>query len=408
MMSTKNNICFTIMPFQDFDNQWELAFKPAIQEAGLEPLRADEKSLGTNAIAKDITSSIFNACVIIADISGRNPNVLYELGLAHAAKKPVVILVQDDQDVPFDLRHIRYLKYSERKLPQLMPKLTERIKTTMAMDKNNQPDFFPELRVMSESVIAELDYLRRRSKPLKISVAPENSDIFFNDRLIGSSPQVVHVNPQAYRNTVSAVAVEHLETYRVITPEDIEKGEITITLESAMSEINWNKLVPQWLRFRRKYPNNPVLMRAVAKYFSDTGSAEDALAEARELIEAAPLWYMAQIMLGYVLLKPALEKEPGSEDNLNDAAKYFRNAIVLEPHHYAGYFNLAVVHLLKGQLEECMNCLRAICSDPLRISTYKQISGNLFEIYAKEFETLCADERYRTEFEKVVNELNAK
>jgi tetratricopeptide (TPR) repeat protein len=378
------------------------------KEAGLEPLRADEKSLGTNAIVKDITNSIFNARMIIADVSGRNPNVLYELGLAHAAKKPVVILVQDEQDVPFDLKHIRYLKYSDRKLPQLKPALIERIKSTMAMDEKSQPDFFPELKIMSESVIEELEYLRQRSKPLKISVVPENADIFFNDRFIGSPPQFVHVNPDAERNTVSAVAVEHLETYMVIMPEDIERGEVTIKLESAMSDVNWNKLVPQWLRFRRKYPDNPVLMRAVARYFSDTGSAEDALAEAKELIEAAPLWYMAQIMLGYVLLKPVLEKEPGSEANLSEAAKYFRNAIVLEPHHYVGYFNLAIVHLLKGQLEECMNYLRDICADPQKINTYKQISGNLFEIYEKEFKPLRLDERFKSEFETLINKLNAR
>jgi tetratricopeptide (TPR) repeat protein len=407
-MSRKKNICFAIMPFQDFDNQWELAFKPAIQEAGLEPLRADEKSLGTNAIVNDITSCIFNACMIIADVSGRNSNVLYELGLAHAAKKPVVILVQDEQDVPFDLRHIRYLKYSDRKLPQLRPELTERIKNTMAMDEKSRPDFFPELRVMSESVVAELEYLRQKSRSLRISVVPENADIFFNDRFIGSPPQVVRVNPEAHRNTVSAVAVEHLETYMVVMPEDIERGEVTITLESAMSDVNWNKLVPQWLRFRRKYPDNPVLMRAVAKYFSDTGSAADALAEAKELIEAAPLWYMAQIMLGYVLLKPVLEKEPGSDANLDEAAKYFRNAIVLEPHHYVGYFNLAIVHLLKGQLEECMNYLRAICEDVQRVNTYKQISGNLFEIYEKEFEPLRLGSKYQKEFESFVNRLSAR
>jgi hypothetical protein len=407
-MSNKNNNCFAIMPFQDFDNQWELAFKPAIQEAGLEPLRADEKSLGTNAIVKDITNSIFNARMIIADVSGRNPNVLYELGLAHAAKKPVVILVQDEQDVPFDLKHIRHLKYSDRKLPQLKPALIERIRSTMAMDENSQPDFFPELKIMSESVMEELEYLRQKSKLLKISVIPGNADIFFNDRFIGSPPQFVHVNPAAERNTVSAVAVEHLETYMLIMPEDIERGEVTIKLESAMSDVNWNKLVPQWLRFRRKYPDNPVLMRAVAKYFSDTGSAEDALAEAKELIEVAPLWYMAQIMLGYVLLKPVLEKEPGSEANLSEAAKYFRNAIVLEPHHYVGYFNLAVVHLLKGQLEECMNYLRDICADPKKISTYRQISGNLFDIYEKEFEPLRLDERYKSEFGALINGLNAR
>lgn len=407
-MSRKKNYCFALMPFQDFDNQWELAFKPAIQEAGLEPLRADEKSLGTNTIVKDITNCIFNARMIIADVSGRNPNVLYELGLAHAAKKPVIILVQDEQDVPFDLRHIRYLRYSDRRLPQLKAELVERIKSTMAMDEKNQPDFFPELKIMSESVVAELEYLQQKSRSLKISIIPENADIFFNDRFIGSSPRVVRVNPDAHRNTVSAVAVEHLETYTVITPEDMERGEITIELESAMRDVNWNKLVPQWLRFRRKYPDNPVLMRAVAKYFSDTGSAEDALAEAKELIEAAPLWYMAQIMLGYVLLKPALEKEPGAEANLDEAAKYFRNAIVLEPHHYVGYFNLAIVHLLRGQLEQCVTYLREICADPQRINTYKQISGNLFEIYDKEFEPLRLDERYKNEFQTMVNTLSAR
>lgn len=407
-MSRKNNICFAIMPFQDFDNQWELAFKPAIQEAGLEPLRADEKSLGTNAIVRDITKCIFNARLIVADVSGRNPNVLYELGLAHAAKKPVVILVQDELDVPFDLRHIRYLKYSERKLPQLKPELTERIKNTMAMEVNDQPDFFPELKMMSESEMVELEYLRQKSKPFKISVAPENADIFFNDRFVGSSPQVVRVNPDAYENTVSAVAVEHLEAYRVIIPEDIERGEVTIELESAIGDVNWNKLMPQWLRFRRKYPDNPVLMRAVAKYFSDTGSADDALDEAKELIAAAPLWYMAQVMLGYVLLKPFLEGETGSDANLDEAAKYFRNAIVLEPQHYVGYFNLAVVHLLKGQLEECMGYLRAICADPQRVNTYKQIRGNLFEIYEKEFEPLRLGKRYKNEFETLAKELNAK
>ena len=48
---------------------------------------------------------------MICDLTGRNPNVLYETGLAHARNRDVVVLTQQDHDVPFDLQHIRYVKY---------------------------------------------------------------------------------------------------------------------------------------------------------------------------------------------------------------------------------------------------------------------------------------------------------
>ena len=107
--------CFVLMPFSgDFKNQWELAFKPAIESAGLIPWRGDEKSFGTNIIMSDVTRSISKAKLIIADLTGKNPNVMYELGLAHAAKKPVIMLAQKEEDVPFDLKHIRFLKYDNK------------------------------------------------------------------------------------------------------------------------------------------------------------------------------------------------------------------------------------------------------------------------------------------------------
>jgi tetratricopeptide (TPR) repeat protein len=396
------------MPFQDFDNQWELAYRPAIEAAGLKPLRADETSLGTNSIVRDITKCLYGARIVIADISGRNPNVLYELGLAHAAKKPTIILVQDEQDVPFDLRHIRYLKYDARRLPSLKPALVERLKTTLAMPEADQADFFPELKVLSEAERAEFEYLMQRARPVRVRVTPEGADVFFNDRLVGRSPQVLRINPDAV-NTVTAVAVEHLEDYHVITPEDVERGEVVITLQPAKGELDWNRLVPRWLRFRRKYPDNPVLMRAVAKYFSDTGSADEALTEARELLEAAPLWYMAQLMLGYVLLKPALDAWPAAAGDLDEAARYFRNAVVLEPNNVAGYFNLAIIYLLKGDYAKCLEQLKAILDDPERVRSYHQAAGaDLFEYYADKFAPLRADPGLGREFEDILARLNAE
>jgi hypothetical protein len=105
-------LCFVLMPFsREFKNQWDVALKAAISDAGLRPYRGDEESLGTNIIMRDVTKSILESRIIVADLTGRNPNVMYELGLAHAAKKPVIMLIQTDSDVPFDVHHIRYLKY---------------------------------------------------------------------------------------------------------------------------------------------------------------------------------------------------------------------------------------------------------------------------------------------------------
>lgn len=62
---------------------------------------------------KDVLKSISLADYLIADLTGRNPNVYYELGIAHALMKKVVLLAQDLQDIPFDLKHQRILEYSD-------------------------------------------------------------------------------------------------------------------------------------------------------------------------------------------------------------------------------------------------------------------------------------------------------
>jgi len=58
-----------------------------------------------------VWSGINNAKVLVAELTKRNPNVFYELGLAHALKKPVVLVSSNEEDVPFDLKHIRVIYY---------------------------------------------------------------------------------------------------------------------------------------------------------------------------------------------------------------------------------------------------------------------------------------------------------
>jgi nucleoside 2-deoxyribosyltransferase len=58
-----------------------------------------------------VWSGINDARVLVAELTQRNPNVFYELGLAHALEKPVVLISSNEADVPFDLHHIRVIYY---------------------------------------------------------------------------------------------------------------------------------------------------------------------------------------------------------------------------------------------------------------------------------------------------------
>lgn len=104
--------CFVMMPFAaPLGGYYEKIYKPAIEKAGLIPIRADNEIFGTGKIIDQIWSGINNARVLVAELTSRNPNVFYELGLAHALKKPVVLVSSNEADVPFDLHHIRVIYY---------------------------------------------------------------------------------------------------------------------------------------------------------------------------------------------------------------------------------------------------------------------------------------------------------
>lgn len=102
---------FVLMPFEE-------AFYPVFDDhiikvcnkLSLDCKRADN-IFGSSEIIDDIWELICNSNIIIADCTGRNPNVFYELGMAHTLGKKVIVITQNADDIPFDIRHIRYIKY---------------------------------------------------------------------------------------------------------------------------------------------------------------------------------------------------------------------------------------------------------------------------------------------------------
>lgn len=103
---------FVLMPFTDALNPvYEDHIKSVVTRSSLAIARADD-FFTHGTILSDIWTAINHAKVIIADCTGRNPNVFYEIGLAHCLGKPTVLVTQNLDDVPFDLRHLRVLQYA--------------------------------------------------------------------------------------------------------------------------------------------------------------------------------------------------------------------------------------------------------------------------------------------------------
>jgi len=118
--------CFVMMPFGEwFDRYYQEIYTPAIKEAGFEPVRGDEL-FNTGSVVEQIWDQIEKSKILLADLTGKNANVFYELGLAHAARKAVVFTAASVDDVPFDLRHLRVIIYDVRE-PDWAPRLRQSV-----------------------------------------------------------------------------------------------------------------------------------------------------------------------------------------------------------------------------------------------------------------------------------------
>jgi len=127
-----HNLASAMMPFDaEFDQVYE-AIRLASSDAGLRCRRADDIWEHVSII-QDVVSLLDHSRVVICDCTGTNPNVFYEVGIAHIIGRDVVIIAQGESDVPFDLRFLRYIKYqnNEEGRVRLRYDLQARIQTIL-------------------------------------------------------------------------------------------------------------------------------------------------------------------------------------------------------------------------------------------------------------------------------------
>lgn len=105
--------CFLVMPFSfAWSNDVHKVLSGACKSLGVQAVRGDDMFTPTDILV-DIWKSLNMADFVIADITGRNPNVLYELGIAHTLAKPVLIISKNAGDIPIDLSTRRVILYGQ-------------------------------------------------------------------------------------------------------------------------------------------------------------------------------------------------------------------------------------------------------------------------------------------------------
>jgi transcription-repair coupling factor (superfamily II helicase) len=138
MPEQKEKTCFVIMPISDmvpyavghFDRVYEFIIEPACKAAGFIPIRADNV-LNTNYIILDVIRLIIESDMAICDLSAKNANVFYELGIRQAFNLPVTLIRDSTSERAFDIQGFRDIEYDEHLRIDNVKRIVESIATTL-------------------------------------------------------------------------------------------------------------------------------------------------------------------------------------------------------------------------------------------------------------------------------------
>ena len=177
-MSTETDpkLCFVLMPMEDpFIEVYEEVMKRTVEAAGLNCLYAGD-IFEPKMIVEDIWEHIERAAVVIADLTGRNANVFYEVGYTHSLDKGKAILItQQIQHVPFDLRGFRCIEYKlgPRGLEALKTRITKAIKRMLAREPQSPVPVIGTLQGVIGKTTVGITLLNRQGheKPFETRLA---------------------------------------------------------------------------------------------------------------------------------------------------------------------------------------------------------------------------------------------
>jgi len=158
-MRQPKKFVFVLMPFDDsFSDIYTYGIKQSCTELNTYCERVDEQ-IYTERILDRIYNQISKADIIIADMTGRNANVFYEVGYAHGLGKNVILLTQNADDIPFDLKHFPHIIYNGtiRTLGENLKTRLEWFLNSTTVEEITQFDFGLEFLINGEKILEGTD-----------------------------------------------------------------------------------------------------------------------------------------------------------------------------------------------------------------------------------------------------------
>lgn len=230
---------FVLMPFdEEFKDRYIFGIKGAAELAGAYAERVDEQ-IFTEGILERIFNQINKADVIVADMTGRNANVFYEVGYAHALGKIVLLLTEKANDIPFDLMPKQHIVY-DGKIESLKSKLTERL--IWAINESGRkrkqnileklsvslPEFeISEANSSNNAPVIDIREYKKYHLKFPISIARTGSKLTLTFSIRNRSPEPINIT-LVYLFTSGILASEKLnDDYYWLNPIGIDNFDPT-------------------------------------------------------------------------------------------------------------------------------------------------------------------------------------
>jgi len=153
------DLVFVLMPSAEESADVYQTIKGIWRGLGLRCLRSDEIFHTREIMCVAICQNIQRAQFIVADVTGKDPNVFYELGIAHTLGKPVILITQRLEDVPFDLRAMFHIHYGNDDGTANISRLRENLSRMAEELLESKKPILPIPIIASSSDLARFDQL---------------------------------------------------------------------------------------------------------------------------------------------------------------------------------------------------------------------------------------------------------
>lgn len=244
--------CFVISPIGEdgseirkrADTIMEYIIVPAVKQCGYEATRAD-KIAEPGMITSQVIQRIIDDEVVVADLTGRNPNVFYELAIRHAIRKPFIQIIKEGEQIPFDVSNTRTIYVNEGSLESADKAKNSIISHIQAIEKSDWVSDSPISTAIDLQSLKQSDDPERRSLAEVLSALSEvRSEILNMDKSFRNLSENIMIERKFDRNYPRKIYLSQnsdKETEREVTSSQLMETELMIrSLELELEKVGRN------------------------------------------------------------------------------------------------------------------------------------------------------------------------